>query len=214
MHFPVLQAANASPKEIALRCPACRQNGVFVPLAGRQDTMISPEAIIASRRCPNAGCKAAVFVVYSPAPAPDGNANVLVSYPAERLDFDPSEIPDGVVKAFEEALTCHANHAPMAVAIMVRKTLEELCADQGATGDNLFSRLQDLESKIVVPQALLDAAQELRLLGNDAAHLEAQAFNQVTEAEVEAGIALTKELLKAVYQMGSLLTKLTALKRQ
>ncbi len=96
---------------------------------------------------------------------------------------------------------------------MVRKTLEEVCRDRGATGDNLKKRIRSLGDKVLVPNELLEGADELRLLGNDAAHVESQEFNQVGKDEVEVGIEFAKELLKAVYQYSTLLQKLRALKK-
>jgi hypothetical protein len=52
---------------------------------------------------------------------------------------------------------------------MVRRTLEEVCAERQAQGRDLKSRIADLRTKIVIPQELLDAMEELRVLGNDAA---------------------------------------------
>ena len=96
---------------------------------------------------------------------------------------------------------------------MVRRTLEELCSDRNATGDNLKQRLTSLSGSVVLPQELLDATDDLRLLGNDAAHIEAETYDQVGEAEVNVAIELTKELLKAVYQYSSLVDKLKNLKK-
>lgn len=96
---------------------------------------------------------------------------------------------------------------------MVRKTLEELCLDRQATGNNLKERIRSLGGKVVLPQELLDGLDDLRLLGNDAAHIESQEFNKVGQEEVEIGIEFTKEVLKAVYQYSALLTRLRALKK-
>jgi len=97
---------------------------------------------------------------------------------------------------------------------MVRRTLEELCADKKAEGKNLQERISALSSTILVPAELLQAAQDIRLLGNDAAHLEARVYDEIGEEEVEVAIELTKELLKAVYQYGSLVDRLKALKKE
>jgi hypothetical protein len=105
--------------------------------------------------------------------------NLLASYPPERLDFDATNIPASITKALEEAITCHANECFIASAVMVRKTLEELCHDRGATGANLKARLRNLGTTIILPQVLLDGLDDLRLLGNDAAHIESQEFNMV-----------------------------------
>lgn len=96
---------------------------------------------------------------------------------------------------------------------MVRRTLEELCRDRGASGSSLKERLRSLASKVVLPQELLTGLDDLRLLGNDAAHIDSQEYNSVGQAEVEAGIAVAKEILKAVYQYAALVKQLKALKK-
>ena len=53
---------------------------------------------------------------------------------------------------------------------------------------------------------------DLRLLGNDAAHFEAQTYNEIGKEEIEVSIDFVKEILKAVYQYESLLSKLRNLK--
>jgi hypothetical protein len=138
----------------------------------------------------------------------------VASYPPARLDFDSAGIPAAVSKAMEEAIACHAAECFIAAAIMVRKTLEELWRDRRATGANLKERLKVLQGKVIVPPELLDGTDDLRLLGNDAAHIESQEFNQVGREAVEVGIEFAKELLKAVYQYSALLRKLRALKKQ
>jgi hypothetical protein len=144
----------------------------------------------------------------------DITANKLdASYPPERLDFDATNIPAAVTRALEEAITCHANECFISCAIMVRKTLEELCHERSATGANLKERLRNLGTKVILPQELLDGLDDLRLLGNDAAHIESQEFNGIGREEVEIGIQFTKEVLKAVYQYSDLLNKLRSLKR-
>jgi len=60
---------------------------------------------------------------------------------------------------------------------------------------------------------LLAGLDDLRLLGNDAAHIESQEFNAVGKEEAEIGIQFTKEVLKAVFQYSDLLVKLRSLKR-
>jgi len=141
------------------------------------------------------------------------NGSVTVSYPAERIDFDATDIPAGILKTFEEAITCHANQCFVAAAIMVRKTLEELCRERGATGKNLKERITALGTKVVLPAKLLQGLDDLRLLGNDAAHIESQEYDKVGQEEVEVGIEFTKEVLKAVYQYSALLNRLRALKK-
>jgi hypothetical protein len=138
----------------------------------------------------------------------------LVSvYPPERIDFDATNLPPTVLASLEEAVSCAAVACHRAAAMMVRRTLEDVCHDRGATGDNLKERLADLGTKIVVPKELLDGLDNLRLLGNDAAHIKALTYNEVGPEEVMLAIDVTKEVLKAVYQYGSLVDRLNALKK-
>lgn len=194
---------------VNLRCPACMQRGIFEVLGAAHDVLItnlSPYVYVGMRRCPNPECRAHLFFAKQ-------NRQLLVSYPAERIDFDATNVPPSVVKSLEEAITCHADQCFVAAAIMVRKTLEELCRDRGATGPNLKERIKQLGTKVVLPQELLEGLDDLRLLGNDAAHIESQQYDTVGQEEVEIGIELAKEVLKAVYQYSALLSRLRALKR-
>jgi hypothetical protein len=131
--------------------------------------------------------------------------DIETSYPPERIDFDTTNIPQRIVNAFEEALTCHAYSCYVAAAMLVRKTLELLCEDRGASGADLRSRIQSLRTKVILPEALFEAIDHLRLLGNDAAHIESKTYSDVGAQEVIAAIVLTKEILKAVYQYEALL---------
>jgi len=97
---------------------------------------------------------------------------------------------------------------------MVRKTLDLLCSAQAAEGSNLKARIASLSSKVTLPPDLMRGLDDLRLLGNDAAHIESQAYATVSQEEVEVAIEFTKEVLKAIYQYSALLTRLQKLKRK
>lgn len=189
----------------AVRCPHCGKEAVMEPL-GQHDIVLGNSYIAGQRRCPNPACQGHIFVVF--------HGNELVkAYPPIRLDFDPENIPDKVLKTLEEAITCHSENCYVAAAIMVRRTLEEVCADRHANGENLKARINDLRSKIVVPSELLDAMDELRILGNDAAHIEAKQYDDISDEEVTVAIQFAKEILKSLYQYSSLLGRLRALKK-
>jgi len=163
---------------------------------------------LGQRSCPNPSCRTHVFFAYDAQ-----KRDVAVSYPAERIDFDATNIPQPVVSALSEAITCHANECFIAAAIMVRKTLEELCSDRGANGSDLKQRIKALGKTIILPPELLDGLDELRLLGNDAAHIESKEYSKVDQEEVEVAIEITKEVLKAAYQYSAIIGRLKALKK-
>ena len=211
MILSTIQGVNfveASKHILSLRCPACRQQGTFESFSFINDVFLFSNAALAGERfCPNPKCKAHVFVVF------DDNSKILRSYPPERIDFDPSHIPERIISIFEEALTCFSANCNVAAAVMIRKTLEELCFDQGADGGRLKQKLLQLQSKVVLPVELMASLDGLSLLRDDAAFIHAREFNEISKEEIEIGIELTKEVLKAVYQYSDLLKRLRALKK-
>ena len=196
-----------SGEPISTRCPACRQGATFEPLGQRLTLTIKngPELVAGQARCPDPTCWAHLFFVRA-------GTELLVTYPPETIDFDSTALPSGVQRALEEAVTCHANHAFIAAAIMVRKTLEELCRDRGVSGRNLKERIKALGQSAILPAELFDGLDDLRLLGNDDAHVESTMCDTVGSEEVEIALEFTKEVLKAVYQYSALLARLRSLK--
>lgn len=206
MEIKVVSYTPVAGDRLSLPCPHCGRNGTFEPIPNIQDLHVPPKHWLGQRRCPNPECQAHLFYI-----AGDKH-QVLRTYPPLRIDFDSAGIPDRLRKSLLEAITCHAEECYVAAAIMVRRCLEELCDDRKAQGSNLKERIAALRTTVVLPKALFDAMDELRLLGNDAAHIEAKVFDQVGKPEIEAAIEVTKEILKAVYQLDSLVKKLQALK--
>jgi hypothetical protein len=195
---------------IAMRCPGCRQIATFDGAIPHDAGLLYNGQIVQAglRVCPNPSCRTVIYFIWDVSVG-----NLLASYPPERLDFDSANIPASITKALEEAITCHANECFIAGAIMVRKTLEELCHDRGTKGNNLKERLRNLGTAVILPQELLGGLDDLRLLGNDAAHIESQEYSTVGKEEVGVGIEFTKEVLKAVFQYSNLLGRLRSLRR-
>jgi hypothetical protein len=200
----VSNVSHAALQPVTVRCPGCGNNGTFQAMAG-EDFRVNADTAIGLRRCPNTRCSTLLFVIE--------RTNDLTTYPPLRIDFDHSEIPPNITVALEEAITCHANQCYTAAAMMIRKTFELLCEAQNATGNNLKLRIAALRNLVILPPALMEGVDDLRLLGNDAAHIESREFDNVGQAEVETAITFTKEVLKGIYQYTRLLNELRALKR-
>ena len=205
MKLQAINFSNHAPNKVLTRCPQCGKEAVFENV-GPHDYGIGNNFTCGQRKCPNPNCKGHLFVVLK-------SGQLAASYPPITLDFDTENIPERIKKTFEEALTCHSTGCFVASAIMVRRTLEELCEDKQAKGGNLKAKIKDLESKIVLPQELLDAMDEIRLLGNDAAHIEAKDFEKISENELEIAIEITKEIMKSLYQYSNLLGRIRSLKK-
>lgn len=207
MKFIVTQATTYVANAVALRCPHCGKEAAFSPLSSNvHDVDIGFGIWCGQRKCPNTACNGLVFVALK-------QGKLFQSYPPSKIDFDSENIPPNVLKSFEEAISTHAIGCYMASALMVRRTLEEICSEKGATGSNLKKRIENLKDKIVIPAELLEAMDELRLLGNDAAHIEARSYDNISEEELSVAIEFTKEFLKGIYQYSSLLAKLRNLKK-
>jgi len=202
---------NAGGSQLVGICPGCKREGnlkllgqdlgLQIPIASSGSTQFFS---VGHRQCPNQNCSTHLFVVYE-------GSNLLWSFPAGRIDFDITDVPSTVVKSFDEALTCAANGCHVAAAMLIRKTLEEVCEDRGAEGDNLKERIGSLRTKLTLPNELFEAMDHLRLLGNDAAHIEAKTYDDIGLPETTTSIELTKEIIKSTYQYKALLAKLQLL---
>lgn len=199
--------------EVRLRCPVCRHLATFDPVTSAEDVMLGgsknyPTATYLGQRvCPNPDCRTHIFFVMR-------QDQVLASYPPELIDFDTTNIPEKIVSTLAEAIVCHANGCYTAAGMMVRKTLEEMCHERGATGHNLKARLEALSTLVVLQPELIEGMTELRFLGNDAAHVKSQEYDSIGKDEIELAIDITKRVLDALYQTASLLDRLRARKKQ
>lgn len=195
---------------LTLKCPHCGNIGTFETIF--EDIYCNNDngkpIVIGIKKCPNPNCGGHAFVIYD-----QGSRSILDSYPITKLDFNKDDIPTQIAETFEEAIICHANKCYIASAIMVRKTLEQLCKDKGAEGRNLKERIQALIETITMPKELKEGMDVLRVLGNNAAHVELTDFDEISKNELEISIDFTKEILKSVYQFDKLLIALKSLKK-
>jgi hypothetical protein len=191
---------------IAMRCPHCGHEGTFHNLI--EDVILQNHNVYLGQRfCPNPNCHKHIFIISN------SSGKVIKTYPGDTIPFDKVGIPDKIIETIEEANVCYSNNCYIAAGIMIRKTLEVLCDVQEASGKNLSERLKKLGKTILIPQELIEGMDELRLLGNDAAHVEAKTYENIGKEEIEISMEFTKEILKAVYQYDDLLTKLRDLKK-
>lgn len=210
MQLRINSANNANFVSVVTTCPVCGKAGSLIQIKNIADCrLVTLEGAVyytGQRCCPNHECNAHIFFTKS-------SDDSLTLYPKLRIDFNSENIPSKIRSTFEEAVICHAERCYAASAIMVRRTLEELCQDKACSGKKLFNRIEELKSSVVLPTELFAALHELRVLGNDAAHIESKDFDNIGEEEVSIAIEITKEILKSVYQMESLVNRLKSLKK-
>ena len=200
--------------EMSIKCPYCRNVGIFFPYHGTADlqwarvlgSVVKSNNSIGIRLCPNQSCGGYVFALRQ------GDA-LKQTFPPQLIDFETANLPAPILASLTEAVQCHGAGCYRAAAIMVRRVLEELCEDRGAKAPTLAKRIELLRSSATLSNELLEAATELRILGNDAAHLESRSYDGIDKEEIDLAIELAKELLKAVYQQADLVKKLIARKK-
>lgn len=91
-------------------------------------------------------------------------------------------IPARVLHLYEEVWPLR-HRAPAAFIGQVRRLLEFVCADQGASGKDLFAKLQDLSAKGVFPGYFIQISDLLRKVGNMGAHAAEEELS-VWDAEI------------------------------
>jgi Domain of unknown function (DUF4145) len=117
----------------------------------------------------------------------------VVLYPTEAKKVDG--LPPEIERAYAAALAVKGIEAH-AFAVLVRRLLEMICLDKGAQGRTLFEQLTFLVQRGVIPQQLIDIANELRNFGNIGAHAGGV---QLSENEVPVIDALCRAILEYVY---------------
>lgn len=105
------------------------------------------------------------------------------------------KMPKSVRNAFDAALKVR-NIDGAICALSLRRTLEMMCKDKGATKGDLFAKLKSLSEQGVLPPILDRMASILRHLGNSAAHADSTSFS---EDLVMSMVEFTEIILDYVY---------------
>lgn len=207
-YIQATNSGNAQTVQVSTRCPRCGREGTFNAIG--TDLNVASHVSVGHRVCPNLECLCHLFVVLR-------NRALYDAHPPVRIDFESADIPEVLVTTVGEAITCHAHGCFTASAILVRRGLEQLCHERGVSsrGENdrrigLSRRLNLLQEAESLPPILNEALHELRILGNDAAHVESEAYESISAAEVEDALAIFKEILKRIFQTERIVTRLRA----
>ena len=75
------------------------------------------------------------------------------------------------------------------------------------------SPIGELAKRVPLAGELVDGLDSLRLLGNDAAHIEPKDFDAIGREALRLAIDVVKEILETVYQHADLVARLAAFKR-
>lgn len=197
-------------------CPECGNHVIFQPYKDCLDLNYSDGScdkyFFGQRICPDPECRAHIFFIKE---VNSGGPSYTKIYPFKvRLNnLDMNKLPQNINSSLDETLRCFNASCYRASAIMIRRTLEEICELQETIGKNLHEKIKDLRSKITISDQLYEAFMELKFLGNDAAHIESKYFEQIGKIEVETALLLLTEILRALYEHQNILDKFKALKK-
>jgi hypothetical protein len=206
------------------KCPYCKQK-VFLDSSHSVDIAQKGQVtfdrtskrttlnIYGIRICPDPKCNKVIFFEATSFVEEDKITNLRL-YPKIFSASVNSCIPELVAKSYEDALACYEYDLYTPAAIMIRKTIENICEDKGATGPNLHQRIHDLRSKITISNELYDAIMELKFLGNDAAHVEAKDFNSIDQENLKLAMLFITEILRNLYLFKDQLEAFRSLKKQ
>jgi hypothetical protein len=115
--------------------------------------------------------------------------------PAPHTVSGGNPVPEPVRRAYRDAWPLQ-HVAPGAFANQIRRALEFICDERGATGPNLYQRLQALASSGVFPPGLVDVATLIREVGNIGSHASEK---EVSRWDAELLDALFRMILEYVY---------------
>jgi hypothetical protein len=109
-------------------------------------------------------------------------------------------VPAGLRREWDEANTCFRAKAYAACTVMVRRTVEGACADQGVTERTLAKSLKRMAADGLMDSTLAEWAEALRIVGNKGAHYTGKA---VSREDAEDALAFAEALLDHIYVLRS-----------
>jgi hypothetical protein len=118
----------------------------------------------------------------------------VIVYPA-RQRISPN-VPSDLRREWEEARACLDAKAYTACLVMVRRTLEGTCQDQGVKERTLVRSLAELQNRGLIDGTLADWANALRIAGNQGAHFTGKS---VSREDAEDSLAFAEALLDHIY---------------
>jgi hypothetical protein len=135
------------------------------------------------------------MLIQQPRDAPHDRAKTVLLWPISNREMS-SAIPESLRLEHKEALACFKSGAYTATVVMVRRTLEGVCAENGVRGHTLFKALERMRATGLIEGRLLEWAQELRVLGNEGAHFTGE---RVARQDAQDALALAEAILDYLY---------------
>lgn len=117
-------------------------------------------------------------------------------YPHPLPSPTDTKIPEKIRKDLMEAKFCFSVNTFRACAVMARRSIQAACIDKGARKEKLVDQLQELKSNGTITNDLLEWANVVRWVGNDAAHPNG---DEVRKEDSEDILKLAEQFLHVLY---------------
>jgi len=127
-----------------------------------------------------------------------------IRYEFPKVNVNYEGVPEKIKTAFDSAIKTKGIDRAICV-LSLRRTLEMICKEKGASGSDLKGKIDDLIKKKLLPEMMADACWIVRQSGNDAAHADDIIF---TEYEVEEIIEYVLTVINYLYSMPVRIAKL------
>ncbi len=134
--------------------------------------------------------------------AADDLPEVTIKFPNSLIHREG--VPAEIASAFESAVKTKGID-PAICLLSLRRVLEMICKDKGATGNNLEIKIKNLIDAKVLPDMFDDACWIIRTLGNEAAHADAVKFS---DYEAEQVIDFLSIIIEYLYSVPMRITKM------
>lgn len=120
----------------------------------------------------------------------------IETYPkAQTGNLDTKHLPDIVESIYTETCNAYRDGALTLAGIGFRSTVEAICNDQGITGKELSTKINNLASKGLISKKDSTRLHSIRFMGNDAAH----DIKKPSEKSLQAALVIVEHLITTVY---------------
>ncbi|MFB7724123.1 DUF4145 domain-containing protein [Nocardia sp. NPDC056100] len=180
----------------AFLCPECGEpsKSAVHGIAIQNDPEIFPPAEFSLLLCSNNECQEPIVQVREDWGDGFEDDKPVIYLPSKRQLN--AAIPAALCDEFEEAQKCFEAKAYRATLVMVRRTLEGTCADQGATKRILAENLRELQAQGKIDGLLAQWADLLRVVGNKGAHFTGE---KVSAQDAQDALDFAEALLDHLY---------------
>lgn len=120
---------------------------------------------------------------------------IIFPIPSNLVSSKSDLVPDTIIKSFKKAIELKL-YDEESCLIKLRKTLEMICNDQNADGNNLLEKIINISEKGILPITLKSASTIIRKLGNIGAH---ESDININSNEIECVIELVEYIIQYIY---------------